>query len=107
MSEATGERSVAKQLCRAWEELLDRGGLSEELEYRILKMLERMIPIANKVFLKTAKGQIVLHQCLQKTVLLQEELYENRENAFLLLTDLERTFDDLLKTAYKFRVRTG
>lgn len=107
MTGATRKASAARELCRAWQNLLNRGELSPELEYRIQKMLDRMNPIMNKIYLKTAKGQAVLLQCLQKTQTLQDEVEAKGTRVFHVVTDLEKVFEDLLKTTYAFRVRGG
>jgi hypothetical protein len=101
------ETRLARQLCLVWDEILHRETLSVEVEYRVRKLLDRVEPIQGKPFLQTAKGQDMLRQCLEMTGAVREALQRGGAPPWLALTDLEVLFDELLKTTYAFRVRTG
>ncbi|MDF1553223.1 MAG: hypothetical protein P1P84_09185 [Deferrisomatales bacterium] len=98
---------LARQLCQLWEEMLDADALGEEAEYRVGKLLDRAEPIQGKAFLQTVKGQEMTGQCLEMTRSLRGPLQRGGEVPWAGLTDLEVLFEELLKMAYAFRVRTG
>lgn len=107
MDTVPADMAVAVQLLRAWEELLARDTLGQEVAYRIGKLADRAEPIRNKAFLKTGKGQEMTRRCLEMTQSLRAALARGGEVPWAALTDLETLFDDLLRTAYAFRVRAG
>ncbi len=100
-------KAMALELCRSWEDLLEQTGLSPEVDYRIRKMINRMTPLLNKMYLKTVKGQEMVLQCAEKTRRIQHQLNSNKEDVYFSLTDLEKTYEDLLKRTYKFRIIAG
>ena len=107
MTNRSPELPVARQLCQRWEEMLDAGALGEEAEYRVRKLLDRAEPIQGKAFLQTVKGQEMTGQCLEMTRALRGSLQRDTDVPWAGLTELEVLFEELLKTAYAFRVRTG
>jgi len=104
---ATKDRTAAGKLVRAWEEMLARDALVEEVAYRIGKLADRAEPIRNKAFLKTGKGQEMTFRCLEMTRAFRAALARGGEAPWVALTELEVLFDELLRTAYAFRVRAG
>ena len=107
MAYQPSEIPLARQLCQLWEEMLDSDVLGEEVGYRIRKLLDRAEPIQGKAFLQTVKGQEMTGQCLEMTRALRGSLRTQATPPWAGLTDLEVLFDELLKMAYAFRVRTG
>ena len=95
------------ELARAWEGLLDLEGVSSEPCYRIRKLIDRSQPLAEKMFLKTVKGREMIFQCSEKTRLLRDRLKSQDEGSYRVLTELERSYEDLLKRAYEFRIKAG
>jgi len=100
-------KAMALELSRAWEALLEQTRLSSEIEYRVRKMLNRMTPLLEKTYLKTVKGQEMISQCAEKTRRIQHQLNSNKEDIYFSLTDLEKTYEDLLKRTYEFRIIAG
>lgn len=100
-------KAMALELRRAWEDLLEQTELSPEVAYRIRKMIDRMTPLLEKTYLKTVKGQEMVLQCAEKTRRIQHQLNSNKEDVYFSLTDLEKTYEDLLKRTYEFRIIAG
>ena len=107
MKNIMGGKAMALELCRSWEDLLKQAGFSPEVDYRIRKMIGRMTPLLEKTYLKTVKGQEMLLQCAEKTRRIQHQLNSNKEDVYFSLTDLEKTYEDLLKRTYEFRIIAG
>ncbi len=107
MGTETSNVAIARRLCLAWEDMLLRDPLSEEVAYRIGKLVDRAEPIQGKAFLKTGKGQEMLGQCLEMTLGLRGLLAQGDAPPWAALTELEVLFEELLLTAYAFRVRAG
>jgi hypothetical protein len=107
MKNIMGGKAMAVELSRTWETLLEQTRLSSEIEYRVRKMLNRMTPLLDKAYLKTVKGQEMILQCAEKTRRIQQQLISNKEDVYFSLTDLEKTYEDLLKRAYAFRIIAG
>lgn len=107
MGSAARERTAAGKLVRAWEEMLAGNALGEEVAYRIGKLADRAEPIRNKAFLKTGKGQEMSLRCLEMTQAFRATTARGGEVPWAALTELEVLFDELLRTAYAFRVRAG
>jgi hypothetical protein len=107
MTNRSSAPPLARQLCQLWEEMLDADALSEEVEYRVRKLLDRAEPIQGKAFLQTVKGQEMTGQCLEMTRALRDSLQRDTDIPWAGLTDLEVLFEELLIMAYAFRVRTG
>jgi hypothetical protein len=81
--------------------------LHPEIAYRIEKLIQRMEPLADKIFFKTVKAHELLAECRHKTQALQQQLDSGGDKVFLLLTRLELTFEDLLRKTYAFRIKAG
>jgi len=81
--------------------------LHPEIAYRMEKLAHRMAPLADKIFLKTVKARLLLVECREKTVALQNQIESHGNNTFHVLTDLEKTFEYLLTKTYEFRVKAG
>ena len=81
--------------------------LHPEIAYRMEKLAHRIAPLADKVFLKTIKARELLMECKEKTAALQNQIESHGNNAFYVLTNLEKTFEDLLTKTYKFRIKAG
>ena len=81
--------------------------LHPEIAYRMEKLAHRMAPLADKIFLKTVKARLLLVECREKTVALQNQIESHGNNTFQVLTDLEKTFEYLLTKTYEFRVKAG
>lgn len=107
MTRHSSEIPVARQLCQLWEEMLEDDILGGEVEYRFRKLLDRADPIQGKAFLQTVKGQEMTGRCLEMTRALRGSLGPGADVPWAGLTELEVLFEELLKTAYAFRVRTG
>jgi len=107
----TGDgKAMALRLRGAWEEVLKKEGLSQEVEYRIRKMNNRLTPIVDKLFLKTLKGQEIILQCVKKTKVVETELNsygEHKDRLYYSLTDLEKTYEDFIKQSYEFHITAG
>lgn len=81
--------------------------LHPEIAYRMEKLAHRMAPLADKVFLKTVKARLLLVDCRDMTAALQDQIYSGGNNAFHVLTNLEKTFEYLLTKTYEFRIKAG
>lgn len=82
-------------------------GLSPEVEYRIRKLIDRTVPLTEKMFVKTLKGRELICRCIAETHEVKRALESDDEIVYLALTDLERTYEDLLRKTYDFRVKAG
>jgi DnaJ-domain-containing protein 1 len=105
-SEPRGEVTLA-ELSSGWESLLQVQNMSQESAYRIRRLIDRALPLADKMFLKTIKGREMLIQCAQQTVRLRDELESHGERLHKAMTELEKTYEDLLKKTHEFRVKAG
>ncbi len=95
------------ELSRAWESLLDLGGISSELSYRIRRLIDRAHPLADKMFLKTIKGREMILQCWEETCAFRNQLESQDARLYEVLTDLEKSYEELIKRTYEFRVKAG
>ncbi|MGB6067217.1 MAG: hypothetical protein WBG50_20610 [Desulfomonilaceae bacterium] len=100
-------KSTLAELSSGWERLLQAQSLSVESAYRIQRLIDRGVPLANKMFLKTIKGREMILQCAELTRLLRLELESRGERVYEVLTDLEKTYEDLLRKTYEFRIKAG
>ena len=87
--------------------MLDRPGLSPELEYRMRKILDRFLPLMDKMYLKTVKGTETVSLCIAKAKKVGDHVGADDETLYKLLTDLENTHEDFLNRAYEFRIKAG
>jgi hypothetical protein len=81
--------------------------LHPEIAYRIEKLIHRMDPLTDKIFFKTVKAHAMLAECGLRTRELQQQIASGGNEVFLLLTRLEKTFEDLLQKTYAFRIKAG
>jgi hypothetical protein len=89
------------------EKLLRSEYISSEAEYRIRKLFQRSVPLADKMFLKTVKGGELLWECRQKALDLPKHVDSGTDDMYRLLTELERAYEELVQRAYEFRVKAG
>ena len=94
-----------RELQNIWESMLQMERLHPELAYRIEKLIHRILPLADKIFLKTVKAHELLMECREKTAVLRNQIENDGNNAFFVLTKLETTFEVLLTKTYEFRVK--
>jgi len=107
MKRERSERTTVLDLCQQWQSLLDVGKLSEETEYRIRKLIDRTLPIADKMFLKTVKGQEMIRHCAERTRIVRDQLTIPGDGLYRSLTALEECFEQMFKKTYEFRVKAG
>ena len=107
MSELLSGKMQAQHLQNIWDSMVNIEHLRPEIAYRIEKLIHRMAPLADKIFFKTVKAHQLLAECEAKTVALRNHIESKGDNVFLLLTNLEKTFEDLLKKTYEFRIKAG
>ena len=96
-----------QELQDIWESMVQMKRLHPEIVYRIEKLIHRTVPLADKVFLKTVKAHELLMECREKTVVLQNQIESDGNNAFLVLTNLEKTIEVLSTRTYEFRIKAG
>lgn len=112
MTESLGKadrngKALGLKLVRRWEGLLEQEGLAPEVVYRLRKIRQGLLPLLDRLYLKTLKGQEMLLKCTEQTRVLQERLPPSDENLYILLTNLERTCEELFQKIYEFRVKAG
>jgi hypothetical protein len=107
MTENLSGKKQAQKLQGIWDSMVKGERLHPEIAYRIEKLYQRMDPLADKIFFKTVKAHELLAECRQQTHALQQQLESGGDRAFLLLTHLEKTFEDLLSKTYAFRIKAG
>ena len=100
-------KALGLRLVRDLESILVREGLSPEVTYRLAKIRQGLLPLLDRLYLKTLKGKELLLEGMEQTRRLLGGLRVSDENFYLLLTDLEKTYADLLQKLYEFRVKTG
>lgn len=89
------------------QETLREEAIAPEAAYRIRKLLERTFPLTNKLFVKTLKGKEMITHCVRKTLVVRSHLTDPDDHLYRLLTDLEKSYESLLKKTYEFRVKAG
>lgn len=99
--------SLARELRIMWVDMVREGDLNPEIAYRAEKLSLRMAPLLDKTFLKTIKAGNMLSECREKTTRLQRYLKDGNAKTYHVLTDLERTFEELAKRTYEFRIKAG
>jgi hypothetical protein len=105
MEKIKSGKAMALELHRTFKQILERVGLSYEIEYRIRRMADRLPPILDKIYLKTETGRQSLNQCMEKTDVFIRHLNPDEEKIFYFLTDLEKYYEEFIKTAYLFHVQ--
>lgn len=107
MSGRQHSRISALELNRLLEGLLDSGAASPEAEYRIRKLMSRTMALADKMFVKTVKGQELIAECMDQARLLQNHVGSGGQSLYRRLTELENIYEELLKKTYEFRIKAG
>jgi hypothetical protein len=107
MNDQLSGRKQARNLQEVWDRMTKMKALQPEIVYRIDKLIHRMEPLADKIFFKTVKAHEMLAECRNITQSLQKQIESDGDNVFLVLTHLEKTFEDLLKKTYAFRIKAG
>ena len=87
--------------------MITANGLSEELAYRLEKLILRLDSIADKIFIKTVKAQDILFECEQLSEKLKSELNEPQTKPLAVLTRIETQVEDLVKKTHAFRIKAG
>ncbi|MBI5602503.1 MAG: hypothetical protein HY879_04035 [Deltaproteobacteria bacterium] len=87
--------------------ILDQPELPAELAYRMQRIIDRFLPVADKMYLKTVKGFQTVLQCTQQARTITDHLPAGRYLFYRQVTDLENTLEELLKAAYAFRIKAG
>ncbi len=100
-------QNAAKELQDIWDGVSQTEGLHSEIKYRLQKLSCRLTPLMDKMYLKTVKAGETLAECKEMTVSLQEHINAQGDEAFYILTNLEQTFENLLRKTYEFRVKAG
>ena len=100
-------KALGLRLVHDLETILAQDGLSPEVAYRLGKISQGLLPLVDRLYLKTLKGQELLRECLEKTAALQDRLQAPAPSLYVLLTNLETTYEDLLQKIYEFRVKAG
>lgn len=104
---ASNGKALGLRLVDDLKAILAREGLSLEVAYRLRKIIQGLSPLVDRLYLKTFKGQELLRECLEQTRALQGRLPAPDEDFYVLLTNLEKTYEDLLQKIYEFRVKAG
>ena len=107
MKDLLSGKMQALELQDSWESMVQMERLHPEIAYRIEKLAHRIAPLADKVFLKTVKARELLIKCREKTAALQNQIESEGNYAFYLLTNIEKTFEELLSKTYDFRIKAG
>jgi hypothetical protein len=107
MSDIGSGKIKARELQDIWMSMVQMKRLHPEIAYRIEKLVHRIAPLADKIFLKTVKARELLVECREKTVSLQNQIDSHGNNVFYVLTNLEKTFEYLLTKTYEFRIKAG
>jgi hypothetical protein len=105
--ERESAESTIVTLTLGWESLLNLEGISGESEYRIRRLIERAVPLSGKIFVKTVKGKEMIAQCAEKTRVVRDQLESRSARVYEAMTELEKTYEELLKQVYEFRVKAG
>jgi hypothetical protein len=107
MNTITSGKSAIMHLNSVWREFISVEMLSDEIEYRLEKLILRLNVVADKIFIKTVKAHNILLNCIQLTEQFQSKINKHRDAAFLHLTHLEDCVDDLVQKTHEFRIKAG
>ena len=107
MNDIGSGKIKAQELQDIWMSMVQMKRLHPEIAYRMEKLVHRLAPLTDKIFLKTVRAHQLLMECREKTVELQNQIESHGNNTFQVLTDLEKTFEYLLTKTYEFRVKAG
>ncbi|MFH1114948.1 MAG: hypothetical protein V1792_13640 [Pseudomonadota bacterium] len=100
-------KESALELCGTWESIIREEHLSTEAQYRFRKLIDRTLPLVDKMFVKTVKGREMITQCADITRGIQDDVRYDDDRLYFLLTHLETVYDDFLRKTYEFRVKAG
>lgn len=100
-------KKLAGELQDNWQSMAHMERLHPEIAYRVLKLGHRITPLADHIYFKTVKARQLLLECSKKTVELQKQIETNGNHVLFLLTNLEKTFEGLVRKTYEFRVKAG
>lgn len=98
---------LLQKLLDAWEEFLTRLEPESEVAFRLQRLQHLLAPLADRLFLKTLKGQEILHQCYAQTQALQALARQPGADFYRLLTALEDLVLELQRQTQEFRVKAG
>lgn len=98
-------KALLQKLLAAWEEFLTRLEPESEAAFRLQRLHHLLAPLADRLFLKTIKGQEILHQCYARTQDLQA--LQPGADFYRLLTALEDLVLELQRQTQEFRVKAG
>ncbi len=100
-------KESALELCSLWERIIRQEDLSTEARYRIRRLIDRTLPLVDKMFVKTVKGREMITRCADITRGIQDDVRSDHERLYSHLTHLETVYDDFLRKTYEFRVKAG
>jgi hypothetical protein len=100
-------KSIIVHLNSIWREIIASEKPSNEIIYRLEKLIRRLDTLADKIFIKTVKGHDILLKCLRLTEQFQLNINAQREADFLLLTCIEACVDGLVRKTHDFRIKAG
>jgi hypothetical protein len=103
---STGKNNI-ERLDTVWRNMIAANGLTEELAYRLEKLILRLDSIADKIFIKTVKAQDILFECEQLSEKFRSELNEPLTRPLAVLTRIETQVEDLVKKTHAFRIKAG
>jgi len=103
---STGKNNI-ERLDTVWRNMIAANGLTEELTYRLEKLILRLDSIADKIFIKTVKAQDILFECEQLSEKFKSELNEPQTKPLAVLTRIETQVEDLVKKTHAFRIKAG
>jgi hypothetical protein len=103
---STGKKNI-ERLNLAWRDMIATNGLTDELAYRLEKLILRLDSIVDKIFIKTVKAQDVLFECEQLSEKFKLELNKPQNKSLELLTRIEVQVENLVKETHAFRVKAG
>ena len=103
---STGKNNIDR-LHTVWRNMIAANGLTEELAYRLEKLILRLDSIADKIFIKTVKAQDILFECEQLSEKFKSELNEPQTKPLAVLTRIETQVEDLVKKTHAFRIKAG
>jgi hypothetical protein len=103
---STGKKNI-ERLDAVWRDMIATNGLTGELAYRLEKLILRLDSIADKIFIKTVKAQVILFECEQLSEKFKSALNKPQNKSLELLTHIEVQVEDLVKETHAFRIKAG
>ncbi len=95
------------KLCQSWQRIQRALADQSELNYRFQKLIYKMDAVYDKMFLKTVHARQIMQSCLYLTEQIEVRIGGNGETPFILLTDLEKRIDELVRKTHAFCIKTG